>query len=95
MEKIEHTPTPWVQVGGGIMAGHENPVTIADCDRYAPLGLGLANAAFIVQAVNAHEGLVEALREVASQFDPADYREGSMERRLGDKARAALAGVKP
>lgn len=54
-----------------------------------------ANAAYIVKACNAYPGLVALAREISSQFNPADYREGSMERRLGDKAREALASLSP
>jgi len=54
-----------------------------------------ANSAYIVKACNAYPGLVALAREISSQFNPADYREGSMERRLGDKAREALASLSP
>ena len=68
----EHTPTPWIrresksdviwiEDGNGRVVMHNSSVKDPE-DQ--------ANAAFIVRAVNAHEELVEALREIAKGAGP-------------------------
>ena len=52
----EHTPTPWrVHISGGIVTAREY--------EYVPI-FQAANESFIVRAVNAHDDLVAALREL-------------------------------
>ncbi len=40
--------------------------------------------------VASHDAMVKALENVSSTYNPADYRPGCQERRLGDLAREAL-----
>jgi hypothetical protein len=88
------TPRPWQHEQNAVKAG---PVLIATAsterDNYA------ANAALIVRAVNAHDGLVEALRTLANN-KLSDHNCGSVElagKRVRNIALAALraAGVEP
>ena len=62
MKKSEHTPTPWEQSisepervyeSGGILV-HANG------SKYLPDAEKVANAAFIVRAVNSHDALIQA-----------------------------------
>lgn len=67
----EHTPTPWVLLDDAFAKiGEPNDdvgcTVIADCEgnvRDLSHETMIANAAFIVRAVNAHEELVKALEE--------------------------------
>lgn len=40
--------------------------------------------------IASYDAMVKALEDVSSTYNPADYRAGCQERRLGDLARAAL-----
>lgn len=60
---------------------------------YPDIDERMANAARIVRSVNALPAIVKALEEIASTFDES-WLAGSLERRIGDKARAALATVR-
>lgn len=66
MEEVKHTAGPWQAMGTHICAG-EFDEFVADCnsesDKPTDAKLDRANAARIVQCVNAHDGLVEALDE--------------------------------
>ena len=100
---MEHTPTPWsidklptrICVAG--RKGFSGDYRVADAHQSPQLAFtprheeAVANAAFIVKAVNSHDELVAALKNVANTYDAKSYREGSQERRLGDLARAALS----
>lgn len=90
----EHTPTPWRQNGGqieiprmGLRVCTMHSGTIGDASKSDIERL--ANAAFIVRAVNAHEVLVKALEALKSYFavlEGQDWRE----RELDEQAGAAL-----
>ena len=58
-----------------------------ECD-----GDRVANAAFIVKAVNAHEGLVAALRKCLNYIENTE-EEFHIDMQCGDMARAALEGL--
>jgi len=65
---MEHTPTPWSQHQDAIACPHGGIVAITkDMSRYPERNL--ANAAFIVQAGNAHDDLLKALEVVKRQTD--------------------------
>lgn len=75
--KVEHTPTPWtygdsdhnhnavvMTEGGNIIAlCPKHGVGFTKPGEVAPWHNANANAAFIVQAVNSHQALVEALKD--------------------------------
>lgn len=73
-----HTPTPWMQVtlhpesilGNGQLAKHAFSIKadsiLERCNPSAAKELAEANAAFIVDAVNANADLVKALREIVA-----------------------------
>jgi len=70
----EHTPTPWFfsdPENGGIGHINSNPEGSFYGDIATVWSDGLANAAFIVKAVNNHDALVKALEGVA-EFCSAD-----------------------
>ena len=98
----KHTPTPWSvdDTRLGIMAGYQSIAqtfrdrskTIADREAEAQ-----ANAAFIVRACNAHEQLVEALKQTADTlWNLADkFPLGSAVRNtLEDEYKAVMAALK-
>lgn len=72
-----HTPTPWVVYDDGhdvgasdIIRGYVKEEAFDICEMMTndlTLDIQRANAAFIVRAVNAHDGLVEALRKAADR----------------------------
>ena len=95
MKKSEHTPTPWEQSisepervyeSGGILV-HANG------SKYLPDAEKVANAAFIVRAVNSHDMLVNALQKL---LDCAETEKGmdfySAHKELARKALAAAKG---
>lgn len=71
MAKVKHTPTPWVldKENGVRLPTHirtEDGYAIADvCRHYSSLSLEelSANAAFMVEAVNNHEALLDIAKE--------------------------------
>lgn len=78
----QHTPTPWVRRGLALEADKKIIAWIVE--RFDPKEHN-ATANFICRAVNAHEELVEALKEtlaVAARNEEGDF---------ADRARAALA----
>lgn len=94
----KHTPTPWEVVPdtlGTIRAF--NGVDVAQAQQVRPdermtkHAERLANAAYIVRAVNAHEGLAEALRLIATSAPGVTT--GHMRVVAGRALRAA--GVEP
>lgn len=66
-----HTPTPWevIEEEGYVAAYIDGPepkdVGMISCELNQN---GLANASFIVRAVNAHEDLVKALKKAHASF---------------------------
>jgi hypothetical protein len=87
-----HTPTPWQLVTSGNGMGR----ILTDCDQEC-LGtgvthehsmqiaeLGIKDAAFIVRAVNAHEEMLESLRECA------DILNGTQEAYDNEETKLAL-----
>ena len=80
--KTRHTPEPWET--GGVMTrvevrpeGWNVPMCIADCrTRNAPESEAerVANAAFIVQACNAHAALVAALEALNAGLQDGSIR---------------------
>lgn len=68
---MNHTPTPWKLDGMRIIAATEC-VTRLDCNYSGrtpcPSDTQQANAAFIVQAVNAHEEAMELLERVTIEL---------------------------
>lgn len=80
---MSHTPTPWTSIENiyntdlnGTFEIHDIGIKVPALCRYGHGGLdeAKANAAFIVQAVNSHEVLVEALdaiRRKSYEPDPA------------------------
>lgn len=109
--KQQHTPTPW-RISEVFGRGHKNHIAgaddyqVSDCESYKKSLIEQeANAAFIVKCVNAHDELVEALRDVTMQFEhyrreTADGRRPSnevtnMSSAYILKANKAIAKVKP
>ncbi len=83
----EHSPTPWKSDGGSILDAEDEEVATvfwSDVDR-----------ALIVRAVNAHEALVAALREIVDAAEEDITIFGELIRKgIGlAQARAALALV--
>lgn len=74
----KHTPTPWIAEGQQIVS-EENGYRVAIVSSPHPRARGKermedleycqGNTAFIVRAVNSHEQLVAALREIESHLD--------------------------
>lgn len=64
-DKPSHTPTPWQDRGSNSMGHHHQIGSVHSklmvAEVFGMDGRAEANAAYIVKAVNAHEGLVEAL----------------------------------
>lgn len=102
----KHTPTPWEV--GDTGDGWNISATLADANgvrihRVARKLDSEADAAYIVRAVNAHEQLVEALRDVLSvarnRIQGGDVEKRSMREQIDicNAAAAALraAGVEP
>ena len=94
------TPRPWHIVPetlGSIRAA--NDVDVAQAQQTGPVRSAadneerLANAALIVRAVNAHDGLVEAAKQILRVHDEGGFIDG----RVINDLRAALraAGVEP
>ena len=94
----KNTPTPWYadhDLRDGMewnihIVEHNNPnnrVCFMTSD-----GPSEANAAFIVKAVNAHEGLVRALEEIEA-IGRKSYADGSNAMRMGNIAHAALLAM--
>ena len=63
--EVKHTPTPWVLGPNGLDirdGKHEDKIVTVDYVDHIASEQQEANAAHIVKCVNAHDGLVEALR---------------------------------
>jgi DNA-directed RNA polymerase subunit K/omega len=88
---MSQTPTPW-------HVCHQN--RIHDAAHRSIAELAMDDAAFIVQACNAHHALVEAMREIEQmliEINPSNYDDDDVEAQNGSviaairTARAALA----
>ena len=94
----EHTPTPWLAAIEDLSQGTVKAAIDGHMIHIATISGSMTNpeiaadAAFIVKAVNAHDDLVIALTEISCTFD-GSWRVGSLERSVGDKARAALSKI--
>jgi len=69
MTETKHTPTPWKSLGKDIFCVPNISNEGVDdgwigCMNGGGLEQDTANAAFVTKAVNAHEGLVEAIKEL-------------------------------
>lgn len=80
----EHTATPWhIQHEFDfeptfILAGEDEELLVAAC-RPDELPNARANAAFIVRAVNAHDALVEAVKQLLQAYAPNAQRSADEE----------------
>lgn len=92
---MSHTPTPWAFNGLHIYAANSF-YGIADVTNHNGYPCNAANAAYIVRAVNAHEGLVRALELFLAEFDDASVqmRTPIAYYKAVDAARAVLAAAK-
>jgi len=101
-----HTPGPWVFLEDGRSEEAPNagrPLTICgpDADDLAnvysyddaTVNITRAEAVANARLIAAAPLLLEALVKIANTLDEG-WREGSMERRLGDLARAAIAAAR-
>ncbi len=105
---MEHTPPPWKVEGATLIWAPDAVANIAqvselrkdDTVRFTPPSISspdfheiVANAAFIVRAVNNHDALLSALEEV-SRISGENQKllgdKGSVYRLLADIARAAI-----
>jgi hypothetical protein len=106
----KHTPTPWRVVNGSLIKDELMPfdrderytALIATTGGHATGALADANAAFIVRAVNSHEHLVAALRNLVTASeaystvhapDSDDITRMLKYADAFDKARAVLAAM--
>ena len=87
---MEHTTGKWETDAFWVMCGEQ---TVADCAQPNTYGEAEAeaNARRIVKCVNAHYGLVDALKGLCSVItnEPNDYPDMQAWRQVGDKVRAA------
>ncbi len=98
---MNHTPPPWKVVSDAHSKDHRKPIYIKtdrcrhlrldhpnslDGDLIARVDFDLEDAAFIVQAVNSHAALVEALKELVN----AVHFGNGLDEKL-NKSRAVLA----
>jgi hypothetical protein len=109
---MNHTPTPWsvdpdcfldvrghdgLDVAIAITKEMNELVISAKTSGPATRAQAMANAAFIVKAVNAHDQLVEALiliRKIGARADETD-EECAEKMAMYEKVDAALAMVQP
>jgi hypothetical protein len=90
MAEGKHTPTPWriseTDAAVVLAADHKDPFgiryAVAFCEPCVPLNgdgdYGQFNAAQIVRAVNAHDDLVAALKQCASELGVIHHADGDM-----------------
>lgn len=85
-----HTPTPWIHSGAGIVATREG-LTVARCFSYPDRSpeSATANAELIVRAVNAHNKLVELVALIESIRSDQTSREMIGESQLTERERGA------
>jgi len=95
METPKHTPGPWNYSSGMVWAGRGEEIAIAraarDDEATSPCERD-ANAKYIVRACNAHDDLMEALRDLLHQIGhaPEEWFSDECEGFDCDKARAAI-----
>lgn len=96
-EHPQHSPTPWHVGASGAMVYDALGVPVSNCvireTELSESGVGLAsNAALIVQAVNSHAELVEALRNAQTGFNRlfAMSPEGSVARQYAENEADAV-----
>jgi hypothetical protein len=98
----KHTPTPWFQEKDAIYAksqvDDEGHWYVANTITMPEDGVEMANAAFIVRAVNAHDDLVRAVQAFLVAVDTNASQGGDIGERINkanpltvEAARAALA----
>jgi hypothetical protein len=91
----EHTPTPWT------IYDDADPLKIAIKGIRRDIGgahvatvLSHENATFLLKAVNNHEALVKALREIGLACDgPLSYSRSHLADKVAEIARTALLGL--
>lgn len=89
---MSHSPIPWTCEATSNMSLNTHSVF---ADGKWILTTTEANAAFIVRTVNAHDGLLKALEEIAiGKFDDVDPDDGMHRRSVRAVAREALALAK-
>jgi hypothetical protein len=98
-EVTRHTPGPWKFFDSGLIQSVEPCANLAetDIDTWIPKSERLANAAFIVKAVNSHDQLVAALEALIAETircDKPGIYGVSQEADVVKNAQAALARVK-
>lgn len=94
----KHTPTPWNIVTEKNYSSIENYEEDVQICKIPLFGEGKADAEFIVRAVNSHEALAAALRDLTSWFKYAKKHGYENARELNpvylEQAQAALAKAK-
>lgn len=107
MSEDKHTPLPWairpnrfddwgyIRGANGDVACCARGADDKSFDEHRRDGTDpyAANAALIVRSVNSLPALVKALEEIANTFGDS-WMAGCLERRIGDKARGALAAYR-
>ena len=88
--RSEHTPTPWrrsPRCVESILTDEESPLVVAFVNINKE-----ANAEFIVRACNAHDALVEALREIQTlaAYMQSDQTGRKLLEKIGGKCQSAL-----
>lgn len=99
MPETEHSPIPWQISGHGYVVAECIPVCgqalairAAD-ERHGMQNEAIANAAFIVKAVNSHDRLIQALQFVIDGYDNQDVNHVDFRVRVYEVALDALASV--
>lgn len=70
-EETKHTPLPWGDCGLSVVDRNGETIAVAPADKNAD-----ANIRFIIRAVNSHDELVEALKDMVLEFDLREHRDG-------------------
>jgi hypothetical protein len=91
MSNTKHTPTPWA-AGGSVIEREGETIAQAFRMTGCPIDQPVVNAAFIVRAVNSHEQLVAALRDLLPDAIGNHIGGPDTQARI-DAARAALAAA--
>lgn len=88
----QHTPTPWIydRVTSQIWDDEKRAIVDMDYGDLLP-DTDVANAAFIVKAVNSHEHLLEGLKTALENGDCGDWQSA----RRSIVAALAAAGEQP
>ena len=67
MKTQKHTPTPWKLDKWGLIQGDNTDIANTN-DTWVDEGVAEANAAYIVKAVNSHEALLKALKNMREDW---------------------------